>query len=70
MPKRSHADEIVAAMMEPKTVGELVKWLSVANPTLEVFAIEVGNRDGRYRWKRKITYNQWLKKYHPTKRLP
>lgn len=67
---KNASEDIVAAMMSPETVGDLVKWLSIADPTTPVFAIEIGDRRGHYSWKRKLSYNQWLKKYHPTKKLP
>lgn len=61
MTEKEDAKEIVRAALSPHTVGRLIKVLSAVDPETPVFVIEYGNSEGSIKWKRKVSWKQWIK---------
>jgi hypothetical protein len=50
----------------PHTVKDLKKWLEDKNPDAQVFSVYIGDLEGTFRWDRKETWKQWIKKQRDT----
>lgn len=60
LPPEETADNLVRGWMDPPlTVADLIKRLEIMEPSTQVFIVEVGNKEGSIKWKRKETYKQW-----------